>query len=141
MARKPRVHFPAALCHVIVGGKQRQSIFWTKRILGLTCLISWNTKKYSFHLYKKKYLITVAPYSRNYKMEQDKSRLKIMPLLSIPLSHILSLSSFKFHPRCQGNFDLAWPWTMGQGGQTGKKNDQGIRKGKSLERRRPDAHA
>jgi septal ring factor EnvC (AmiA/AmiB activator) len=42
-------------------------------------------------------------------------------LLPDPLSNILLLSSFKFHPKARENIDLVWLWTMGQGVQTGRK--------------------
>jgi septal ring factor EnvC (AmiA/AmiB activator) len=58
---------------------------------------------------------------RLYKKRQDKSRLNFF-LLNLPcVSNILSLSSFKFHPKGQENIDLVWLWTMGQGAQTGGK--------------------
>jgi putative transposase len=52
MARKPRVHFSGALCHVIARGNQRQDIFLDDTDLQtyLTYL-SENKLKFSLHLY------------------------------------------------------------------------------------------
>ncbi len=52
MARKPRVHFPTALYHVIARGNQRQAIFLDERDFGTyISYLSEYKKKHSFHLY------------------------------------------------------------------------------------------
>ena len=52
MARKPRVHFPTALYHVIARGNQRQAIFLDERDFRtyLSFLAEYKSK-HSFHLY------------------------------------------------------------------------------------------
>src|SRR4030067_2682380 len=52
MARKPRVHFPGALYHVISGGNQRQDIFLDDQ--DLSTFLSYLSEykiRYPFHLY------------------------------------------------------------------------------------------
>jgi REP element-mobilizing transposase RayT len=52
MARKPRVHFPTALYHVIARGNQRQAIFLDEKDLRTyLSYLSEYKKKHSFHLY------------------------------------------------------------------------------------------
>ena len=52
MARKPRVHFPTALYHVIARGNQRQVIFLGERdFRTYLSYLSDYKNKYSFRLY------------------------------------------------------------------------------------------
>jgi REP element-mobilizing transposase RayT len=52
MARRPRVHFPTALYHVIARGNQRQAIFSDEKdFRTYLSYLSEYKNKYSFHLY------------------------------------------------------------------------------------------
>jgi REP element-mobilizing transposase RayT len=52
MARKPRVHFPSALYHVIVRGNRRQAIFLDEKDLrAYLSYLSEYKSNHSFHLY------------------------------------------------------------------------------------------
>ena len=52
MARKPRVHFPAALYHVIARGNQKQAIFLDERdFRTYLSYLSEYKKRHSFRLY------------------------------------------------------------------------------------------
>jgi len=83
MARKPRVHFPTALYHVIVRGNRRQAIFLEGKDFRtyLSFLAEYRTK-YSFHLYA-------------YALMRNHLHL-LMAVEETPLSKIMQVLQFRY---------------------------------------------
>ena len=83
MARKPRVHFPTALYHVIARGNQRQAIFLDEKDFRtyLSFLAEYKTK-YSFHLYA-------------YALIKNHLHL-LMAVEETPLSKIMQILQFRY---------------------------------------------
>lgn len=62
MARKPRIHYPGALYHVIARGNQRQDIFVSKAdFRTYLAYLSEYKEKYHFHLYAYALMKTPPP--------------------------------------------------------------------------------
>ena len=83
MARKPRVHFPTALYHVIARGNQRQAIFLDERDFRtyLSFLAEYKSK-HSFHLYA-------------YALMKNHLHL-LMAVEETPLSKIMQVLQFRY---------------------------------------------
>ena len=83
MARKPRVHFPTALYHVIARGNQRQAVFLDEKDFRtyLSFLAEYKTK-HSFHLY-------------TYALMKSHLHL-LMPVEETPLSKIMQILQFRY---------------------------------------------
>ena len=83
MARKPRIHFPTALYHVIARGNRRQAIFLDKKDFKtyLSFLAEYK-RKFSFHLYA-------------YALMKNHLHL-LMAVEEIPLSKIMQILQFRF---------------------------------------------
>ncbi len=83
MARKPRVHFPTALYHVIARGNQRQAIFLDEKDFRtyLSFLAEYKTK-HSFHLYA-------------YALMKSHLHL-LMAVEETPLSKIMQILQFRY---------------------------------------------
>jgi len=83
MARKPRVHFPTALHHIIARGNQRQAIFLDEKDFRtyLSFLAEYKTK-HSFHLYA-------------YALMKNHLHL-LMAVEETPLSKIMQILQFRY---------------------------------------------
>jgi len=83
MARKPRIHYPGALYHVIARGNQRQDIFVSEAdFRTYLAYLSEYKEKYHFHLYA-------------YSLMKNHLHL-LLEVEQIPLSRIMHVMQFRY---------------------------------------------
>jgi putative transposase len=83
MARKPRVHFPSALYHVIARGNRRQAIFLDEKdFITYLSYLSEYKSKHSFHLYA-------------YALMKNHAHL-LMAVEETPLSKVMQILQFRY---------------------------------------------